>query len=62
MTATEWIILIVVLGSMLGGVFMLKNRAHKLDVSGEKMERIRKRKAELEEQERRENEETEKEQ
>lgn len=62
MSATEWIILIVVLGSLLGGLFMLKNRAHKLDVSREQMERIRQRKAELEEQERREEEEKEKEQ
>ncbi|MFO7788439.1 MAG: DUF2897 family protein [Halospina sp.] len=59
MSATEWIILIAVLGSLLGGLFMLKNRAHGLDVSEEQMERIRKRKAELEEQERRDDEEKE---
>lgn len=57
MSTIEWIILIAVLGSLLGGLFMLKNRAHKLDVSHEQMERIRRRKAELEEQERREAEE-----
>lgn len=51
MTATEWIILIAVLGSLLGGLFMLKNRAHKLDVSSKQMDRIRKRKAELERRE-----------
>jgi len=33
MSAIEWIILIIVLGSLLGGLFMLKNRAGKLDVS-----------------------------
>lgn len=60
MTAIEWIILIAILGSLLGGLFTLKNRAHKLDVSREQMDRIRKRKAELEEQERREEAEKEK--
>lgn len=59
MSATEWIILIAVLGSLLGGLFMLKNRAHGLHVSEEQMERIRKRKAELEERERRDDEEKE---
>ncbi|TDT41743.1 hypothetical protein DES49_1845 [Halospina denitrificans] len=54
MSVTEWIILIAVLGSLLGGLFMLKNRAHKLEVSKEQMERIRQRKEELEEQEERE--------
>ena len=56
MSATEWIILIAVLGSLLGGVFMLKNRAHGLNVSKDQMEQIRKRKTELEEQEKREQE------
>lgn len=54
MSAIEWIILIAVLISLLGGLFMLKNRAHKLEVSKEQMDRIRQRKEELEEQEKRE--------
>ena len=62
MSATEWTILIAVLGSLMGGIFMLKNRAQGLHVSEEKMERIRERKAKMEEQERREEEEKEKEQ
>ena len=54
MSVTEWIILIVVIGSMLGGLFWLRDSARRLPVSSEQMERIRQRKEELEEQERRE--------
>lgn len=54
MSVTEWIILIVVIGSMLGGLFWLRDSARRLPVSREQMERIRQRKEELEEQERRE--------
>mgnify|MGYP000659763774 CR=1 FL=1 len=56
MAATEWFILIAVLGSLIGSIFMLKNRAHGLNVSKDQMEQIRKRKTELEEQEKREQE------
>lgn len=54
MSATEWIILIAVIGSMLGGLFWLRDSARKLPVSREQMDRIRQRKEELEEQEKRE--------
>jgi len=54
MSAIEWIILIIVLGSLLGRALYVENRAGKLDVSKEQMERIRQRKEELEEQEKRE--------
>lgn len=54
MSATEWIILIAVLGSLLGGLFTLRNRARSLHVSREQMDRIRERKKGLEEQEKRE--------
>ncbi|XOZ34520.1 DUF2897 family protein [Halomonadaceae bacterium KBTZ08] len=55
MATIEWFILIAVIGSLLGGIVTLKNRAHSLNVSRDQMERIRERKAELEEQEKREN-------
>jgi len=51
MSATEWIIFVLVIGSMLGGLFWLRDSARKLNMSNEQMERIRKRKAELEAEE-----------
>ncbi|KAA8985462.1 DUF2897 family protein [Halospina sp. K52047b] len=51
MSATEWIIFVLVIGSMLGGLFWLRDSARKLNMSSEQMERIRKRKAELEAEE-----------
>ncbi|PAU80457.1 DUF2897 domain-containing protein [Halovibrio salipaludis] len=57
MSATEWIIFILVIGSMLGGLFWLRDSARNLNMSSEQMERIRKRKAELEEEERQQEEE-----
>ena len=57
MSATEWIIFILVIGSMLGGLFWLRDSARNLNMSSERMERIRKRKAELEEEEREQEEE-----
>lgn len=55
MSCAEWFILIAVISSLLGNIVMLKNRAHGLSVSREQMKRIRERKAELEEQEKRDN-------
>ncbi|MYL28008.1 MULTISPECIES: DUF2897 family protein [Halomonadaceae] len=59
MSATEWIIFVLVIGSMLGGLFWLRDSARKLNMSSEQMERIRKRKAELEEEERKQEQEEE---
>ncbi len=51
MSATEWMILIAVIGFMLSGLYLLKDSARSLNLSSEQLEKIRKRNAELDAQE-----------
>lgn len=52
-----WIFLILAVALVLGSLFMLRDSAHKMRISDEKMEKIRERKAEIEAEERAEDEE-----
>ena len=47
MSATEWMILLGVIGFMLGGLMLLKDTARSLNLTKEQLEKIRKRNAEL---------------
>ena len=49
-----WLILIVVFGSVLGSLLALRDAAKKLPLTQEQLERIRRRNAELDAQERKE--------
>lgn len=46
-----WIILLLAIGMILGSLFLLRDSAHSMKISEEKMAKIRKRQAELEAQE-----------
>lgn len=51
MPAIGWIFLALAAALILGSLFMLRDSAHSMRISEEKMEKIRKRKAELEAEE-----------
>lgn len=46
-----WLILLVVIGSLVGGLLMLRETARKLPLSDEQLKRIHQRNAELDAQE-----------
>ncbi|HET8800530.1 MAG TPA: DUF2897 family protein [Marinobacter sp.] len=48
MPTIGWIVIVVALGFILGGIMFLLKSANSMHISDEKMEKIRKRKAELE--------------
>ncbi|MBD3655055.1 MULTISPECIES: DUF2897 family protein [Marinobacter] len=48
MPAIGWIILLAALGMIVGSLFLLRDTARHMPLSEEKLEKIRKRKAELE--------------
>jgi len=54
MSITGWIFLLVILATVVGGLYMLRKTANKMPIGEEQMKRIKERQAELEEQERRE--------
>ncbi|NLY12120.1 MAG: DUF2897 family protein [Gammaproteobacteria bacterium] len=47
-----WLLIALVLGSIIGSLLLLRNTANKMPISQEKLELMRQRNAELEEQER----------
>ncbi|WP_286221213.1 DUF2897 family protein [Marinobacter apostichopi] len=51
MPTIGWVFLIVALALIVGGLMILRDSAHSMKISDEKMAKIRKRKAELEAQE-----------
>lgn len=51
MPVTGWVFVIVALALIVGGLMILRDSAHSMKISDEKMAKIRKRKAELEAQE-----------
>lgn len=51
MPAIGWVFLLLALAMVLGSLFMLRDSANSMKISEEKMEKIRKRQAELEAQE-----------
>lgn len=55
MPATAWIIILAAIGLILGSLFTLRDTANSMSLSEEKLEKIRKRQAELETQEKEEN-------
>lgn len=46
-----WIILLLAIGMILGSLFLLRDSAHSMRIPEDKLEKIRKRQAELEAQE-----------
>lgn len=48
MPTIGWIILLASLGLILGSLFMLRDTSSTMTLSGEKLEKVRKRKAEME--------------
>jgi len=51
MPVIGWVFVIVALALIVGGLMILRDSAHSMKISDEKMAKIRKRKAELEAQE-----------
>ncbi len=51
MPVIGWVFVIVALALIVGGLMILRDSAHSMKISDEKMTKIRKRKAELEAQE-----------
>lgn len=51
MPVIGWVFLLLALALILGSLFMLRDSANSMPISKEKMEKIRKRKAELEAEE-----------
>lgn len=56
MPAIGWVFLLLALALILGSLFMLRDSANSMPISKEKMEKIRKRKAEVEAEEKAEDE------
>ncbi len=54
MPTIAWIIIFASIGLVLGSLFMLRDTANSMPLSKEKLKKVRKRKAELEAQEREE--------
>lgn len=54
MSTTGWVFVLLVIATVIGGLYMLRKTANKMPISEEKMKLIKARQLELEEQERRE--------
>ena len=54
MSGTGWFFIIIILATVIGGLYMLRKTANKMPIGDEQMKRIKERQAELEAQERRE--------
>ncbi|SDS08107.1 Protein of unknown function [Halopseudomonas litoralis] len=54
MSGIGWFFIIIILATVIGGLYMLRKTANKMPIGDEQMERIKERQAELEAQERRE--------
>lgn len=54
MSGTGWFFIVIILATVIGGLYMLRKTANKMPIGDEQMKRIKERQAELEAQERRE--------
>ncbi|PRB81316.1 DUF2897 family protein [Pseudomonas sp. MYb185] len=54
MSLTGWIFVLIILATVIGGLYMLRKTANRMPIGKEQMKRIKARQAELEAQERRE--------
>ena len=54
MSGIGWLFIIIILATVIGGLYMLRKTANKMPIGDEQMKRIKARQAELEAQERRE--------
>lgn len=54
MSGIGWFFIIVILATVIGGLYILRKTANKMPIGDEQMKRIKERQAELEAQERRE--------
>lgn len=54
MSGTGWFFIVIILATVIGGLYMLRKTANKMPIDDEQMKRIKERQAELEAQERRE--------
>lgn len=54
MSGIGWFFIVIILATVIGGLYMLRKTANKMPIGDEQMKRIKERQAELEAQERRE--------
>ncbi|WP_193075301.1 DUF2897 family protein [Pseudomonas sp. FME51] len=54
MSGIGWVFIVIILATVIGGLYMLRKTANKMPIGDEQMKRIKERQAELEAQERRE--------
>ena len=54
MSGIGWLFIIIILATVIGGLYMLRKTANKMPIGDEQMKRVKARQAELEAQERRE--------
>lgn len=54
MSLTGWIFVLIIVATVIGGLYLLRKTANKMPIGEEQMKRIKERQAELEQQERQE--------